>query len=90
MNQIAIIPSEVIETIQSNQILILKMLEKKETSSNKNEQYLKKNNAAKMLDCDEQTISNFEKEGLIKKYGRGRFIRYSKTELKQAMGIEVE
>ena len=43
--------------------------------------------AANIFDCDKQTIANFEREGLIKRYGRGKMIRYSFQELKKALGI---
>jgi hypothetical protein len=86
VKEIAVIPSEIIEDIQNTQNMILKKLNSKDTSIEE-EKYIKKANAAKMFDCDEQTITNFEKEGLITRYGRGRFIRYSMDELKQALGI---
>lgn len=86
MNEIAIVPSYIIENIQNTQNMILKKLEQKNSNINV-ENYISKKNAAKMFDCDEQTITNFEKEGLINRYGRGRFIRYSIDELKKALGI---
>lgn len=86
MNEIAVIPSYIIEDIKNTQNMILNKLEQKSVTIN-DEKYIKKANAAKLFDCDEQTISNFEKEGLIKRYGRGRFIRYSVSELKNALGI---
>ncbi|MDO8454278.1 MAG: hypothetical protein Q7S59_06890 [Sulfurimonas sp.] len=56
------------------------------TNTNENDEiFISKKNAAKKLDCDEQTIDNFHKEGRIKRYGRGKFIRYKIEELKNAM-----
>lgn len=86
MKEIAIIPSHIIEDIQTTQNMILKKLNNKDSSSEE-EKYISRPTAAKMFDCDEQTITNFEKEGLIKRYGRKRFIRYSVDELKEALGI---
>ena len=87
MENIAIVSKEIIDEIRANQNLILqKMGEKKEFSD---EKYIGRPKAAEMFDCDEQTIANLEKEGLIKRYGRGRFIRYSIVELKKALGILV-
>ena len=87
MEHVAVIPSYIIEDIQNTQNMILKKLDKK-NSSIENEKYISRPNAAKMFDCSEQTIANFEKERLIKRYGRGGFIRYSIDELKKALGIE--
>ncbi|MFV0562207.1 hypothetical protein [Malaciobacter mytili] len=86
MNEIAVIPSHIIEDIKNTQNIILNKLNQKDNVS-LNEKYISRPNAAKMFDCDEQTIANFEKEGLISRYGRGRFIRYSIDELKKALGI---
>lgn len=86
MNEIAVIPSHIIEDIKNTQNIILNKLNQKDNVS-LNEKYISRPNAAKMFDCDEQTIANFEKEGLINRYGRGRFIRYSIDELKKALGI---
>ena len=87
MEKIAVIPSQIIEDIQNTQNMILKKLNSKDTSIEE-EKYISRPTAANMFDCDEQTITNFEKEGLIKRYGRKRFIRYSVEELKKALGIE--
>ena len=87
MNEIAIIPSHIIENIQNTQNMILQKLNQKE-SNVVDEKYISRATASKMFDCDEQTIANFEKEGLIKRYGRGRFIRYSVDEIKKTLGIE--
>ena len=86
MQNIVIIDQEVINEIRNNQFLILKKLEISK-SSDSNDKYISKPTAAKMWDCDEQTIANFEKEGIVKRYGRGRFIRYSVHEIKIALGI---
>ncbi len=86
MNEIAVIPSHIIEDIKNTQNIILNKLNQKDNVS-LNGKYISRANAAKMFDCDEQTIANFEKEGLINRYGRGRFIRYSVDELKKALGI---
>lgn len=87
MNEIVVIPGHIIEDIKNTQNMILKKLEQKKDVAIE-EKYIKKASAALMFDCDEQTIANFEKEGLIKRYGRGKFIRYSVAELKKALGIE--
>lgn len=86
MNEIAIIPSHIIDDIKNTQELILKKLDQNNNTSN-SENFISKKTASKIYDCDEQTIANFEKEGLINRYGRGRFIRYSVDELKKALGI---
>lgn len=86
MNEIAVIPSHIIEDIKNTQNIILNKLSQKENVSS-NEKYISRSNAAKMFDCDTQTITNLENEGLINRYGRGRFIRYSVDELKKALGI---
>lgn len=88
MEKIVILTEEVIDEIRRNQHLILKKLENPKNNENNNEQYISKQTASVMLDCDDQTIAKFENEGLIKRYGRGRFIRYSIDELKSAMGIK--
>ena len=85
MNKIAIITDDIIENLQKTQELILKKLEN--TNNTINEKYISRQSAANMFDCDEQTIANFEKEGLLNRYGRARFIRYSVDELKHALGI---
>ena len=87
MENIAIVSKEIIDEIRANQSLILqKMGEKKDFSD---EKYIKAATAAELFECDTQTIANLEKEGLINRYGRGRFIRYSIIELKKALGILV-
>ncbi|OHD96739.1 MAG: hypothetical protein A3E21_09525 [Sulfurimonas sp. RIFCSPHIGHO2_12_FULL_36_9] len=86
MKNITIIDQEIIDEIRNNQFMILRKLEDGRAES-KSEQYISRPTAAGMLDCDEQTIANFEKEGRIKRYGRGKFIRYSLSELKKALGI---
>jgi len=55
--------------------------------STEEDEYVSYKIAALRLSCGEQTIRNFEKEKLIKRYGRGSFIRFSMTEIKKAMGI---
>ncbi len=87
MEQIAVIPNHIIEDLQNTQNLILKRISQNNTSEN-DEKYISRPSAAKMFDCESQTIANFENEGIIKRYGRGKFIRYSIVELKKAMGIE--
>lgn len=85
MENIAIVSKEIIDEIRANQTLILQKMGEK--TKEIDEKYIGRPRAAEMFDCDEQTIANLEKEGLINRYGRGRFIRYSIQELKSAMGI---
>ncbi len=85
MEKIVIISEEIINEIRANQRLILQKMEK--TKEFAEEKYIGKPKAAELFDCDKQTIANLEKEGLIQRYGRGRFIRYSIIELKKALGI---
>lgn len=86
MNEITVISAHIIEDIKNTQNLILNKLNQREGIT-LNEKYISRANAAKMFDCDTQTIANLENEGLITRYGRGRFIRYSIDELKKALGI---
>lgn len=77
---------DILGDIAQKQDAILKKLETRgEQETTKN--YVSNKTAAIMFDCDKQSIENFCKEGLIKKYGRGRFIRYSVEEIKTALGI---
>ena len=86
MNEIAIIPSYIIDDIKNTQELILKKLDQKEKST-VDEKYISRQTAAVMFDCTDQLISKLENEKRISRFGRGRFIRYSVSELKQALGI---
>lgn len=83
MENIAIVSKEIIDEIRANQSLILQKIEKIQGESD--EKYIKATTAAKLLECDTQTIANLEKEGLITRYGRGRFIRYSVEQIKKMM-----
>lgn len=40
-----------------------------------------KEEAAKVISCEEQMIKKLEHEGRITNYGRGRFLRYRRSEL---------
>lgn len=75
-----------LEEIKNLQIEILKKISTGREKSD--DELINRADAAALLSCDEQTITNFEKEGLFKRYGRGKFIRYSKEELKKAMGMK--
>ena len=85
--QFMMLDEKVIDEIRQNQALILYFL--KVNKNNSNEKYISRDRAAELFECDKQTIANFEKEGLIERYGRGRLIRYSLIEIKKAMGIKV-
>jgi len=86
--KIALIEQNVIDELRDNQYLILSHLKNSKKHPNVDEKYISRDRAAVIFDCDKQTIANFEKEGLIKRYGRGKMIRYSLIELKRALGIE--
>ena len=86
--KIAVIEQEIIDEIRENQYLILSHLKNSKKHQNGDgEKYISRDRAANIFDCDKQTIANFEKEGLIKRYGRSKMIRYSFQELKEALGI---
>jgi len=85
--KVAVIEKEIIDEIRENQYRILSNLKsfgKRDDGLNK---YISREKAAQIFDCDKQTIANLEKEGLIRRYGRGRLVRYSLQELKEALGI---
>jgi len=87
--KIALIEQNVIDEIRENQYLILSHLKNSKKHQNGDrEKYISREKAARIFDCDKQTIANFEKEGLIRRYGRGKMIRYSLDELKTALGIK--
>ena len=86
MSKIAIIDETVIDEIRNYQQMILKKLNK--SDRNEDDRYISRPTASQLFDCDSQTIANFEKEGIIKRYGRGKFIRYSRLEIERALGIE--
>jgi len=85
--KVALIEQNIIDEMRENQYLILSHL-KNSKKHKDDEKYINREKAAQIFDCDKQTIANLEKEGLIRRYGRGRLIRYSLRELKQAFGIE--
>jgi len=85
--KIALISQNVIDEMRENQYLILSHLKNSRKYQSEDEKYIGRDRAATIFDCDKQTIVNFEKEGLIKRYGRGKMIRYSFQELKKALGI---
>ncbi len=85
--KIALIEQSIIKELRENQYLILSQLKNPKKHQNEDEKYISRDRAATIFDCDKQTIANFEKEGLIKRYGRGKMIRYSLVELKTALGI---
>jgi len=86
--KVALIEQNIIDEIRENQYLILSNLKNSKKYKDGYEKYISREKVAQIFDCDKQTIANLEKEGLIKRYGRGRLIRYSLQELKQALGIE--
>lgn len=73
-----------LEEIKNLQMKILAQLNSA-GAPKKAEQYISRHTAAELFDCDCQTINNLEKEGLIKRYGRGKLIRYSKLEILNAL-----
>lgn len=81
---IMLIDEKVLNEIRDTQIEILKKISTGREKSD--DQFINRAAAAAFLGCDEQTITNFEKEGLIRRYGRGKFIRYLISELNAAMG----
>ena len=85
--KIALIEQNVIDELRENQYLILSHLKNSKKYSDESGKYISRDKAANIFDCDKQTIANFEKEGLIKRYGRGKMIRYSLVEIKEALGI---
>lgn len=87
MTKIAIIDQDIIDEIRNNQLLILKKIGDKNASDD-DKKFISKQTAAQMFDCSDQTIASFEKEGIIKRHGRGKFIRYSVDELKHALKIK--
>lgn len=64
MSEIVVIPSHIIEEIKLTQNIILQKIDKKDEYIE--EKFISRQNAAKMFDCDCQTITNLENEGLIK------------------------
>jgi len=86
--KIALIEQNIIDEIRENQYLILSNLRKIKKHQSEDEKYISREKAARIFEVDKQTIANFEKEGLLKRYGRGKIVRYSLIELKEAMGIK--
>ena len=84
--KVALIEQSIIDEMRENQYRILSHL-KSATKRDDGLKYISREKAARIFDCDKQTIANLEKEGLIKRYGRGRLIRYSLQELQQAFGV---
>lgn len=78
-----------IEEIKQTQKEILTMLreqhEKKQQDINITVEYVDRDTAAVMLMCDKQMFAKLENEGLLKRHGRGRFIRYSVREIRAMM-----
>lgn len=85
MEKIMILSEDIINEMRTNQQKILKKLN--ETKSN-DDDHISTQTAARQWDCDPQTITNLAEEGLIQRYGRGKFIRYSKNEIKEALSRE--
>jgi len=85
--KVALIEQNIIDEMRENQYLILSHLKNSKKYKDGDEKYISREKAARIFDCDKQTIANLEKEGLVKRYGRGRLIRYSLSELQQAFGI---
>lgn len=75
-----------IEEIKQTQKEILSFL-KEQNSKNQiiEVEYVDRDVAAVMLTCDKQMFAKLENEGLLKRHGRGRFIRYSVREIREMM-----
>lgn len=78
--------SEIAE-IKETQKQILQILENLSKKDNKTDEleYVNRDEAAEMLKCDKQMFAKLENEGLLKRHGRGRFIRYSVQDIKNMM-----
>lgn len=77
-----------IEEIKETQKEILEMLKEQNKQANQKNiepEYIDRKAAAFMLSCEPQMFANLEKEGRIKRHGRGRFIRYSVQEIREMM-----
>jgi hypothetical protein len=85
--KVALIDQNIIDEIREKQALILHELKNSSGNNGLNEKYISRKTAADLFDCNKQTIANLEKEGLIKRLGRGKMIRYSFKDFKAALGI---
>lgn len=75
-----------IEEIKQTQKEILSVLKEQNAKNQIVEvEYVDRDAAAVMLSCDKQMFAKLENEGLLKRHGRGRFIRYSVREIRAMM-----
>jgi len=75
-----------IEEIKQAQKEILNFLKEQNAKNQIIEvEYVDRDTAAVMLTCDKQMFAKLESEGLLKRHGRGRFIRYSVREIREMM-----
>lgn len=59
----------------------ISQLKSSQSFSPANDEMLTKQEAALFMHCDEQMVKKLENEGRIINYGRGRLLRYKKSEL---------
>lgn len=74
-----------IEEIKQTQKEILSFLKEQNAKNQIEIEYVDRDTAAVMLTCDKQMFAKLENEGLLKRHGRGRFIRYSVREIREMM-----
>ncbi len=73
--QLVLVDSQMLSQIMTMQKEILKNLK------NEDDELMTREEAAKFLKCDIQTIDNLRKEGVLHDYGRGKLVRLKKSEL---------
>lgn len=74
-----------IEEIKQTQKEILSLLKTQIAKNQIEAEYVDRDTAAIMLACDYQMFAKLEKEGLLRRHGRERFIRYSVREIREMM-----
>jgi len=79
--QYVIVPSSTLEQILNTQAQILDSVK----GGAVDDEYMTRNEAAKYLKCNAQTIDNLVNEGTLAKYGRGKLQRYKKIDLQDCM-----
>jgi len=88
METLIVIKEDELKELHKKLDQLFDKLEAKKTRDNASGQYLKTPAAAKYLGVDRQTIANFEDEGLITRYGRGKLHLYKIEELEKAIKIK--
>jgi len=74
--QLVLVDSQMLSRIITMQKEILASLKEDEDN-----ELMTREEAAKFLKCNIQTVDNLKKEGILHNYGRGRLVRFKKSEL---------